>query len=172
VNLRRVRPGDWAVGVCGTVLIGSLWLPWFHTPPVGTSNTHFATGWTAYVPLGTTVNYNAWQTMSVNDVLLFVAGGFGVAVVIAGLTQASGAIPIATSVFAALFGLLASILALVRLIWPPHGLDRAAGVWIGTAAALALAVTALRLLRDERRGSPGLAQVEITQLPAPRGNGA
>jgi hypothetical protein len=151
VNLRRVRPGDWAVGVCGAVLIGSLWLPWYS-----------AAGH----------DYNAWQTMAVNDVLLFIAGGFGIAVVIAGLTQASGAIPIATSVFAALFGLLASILALVRLIWPPHGLDRAAGVWIGTAAALALAVTALSLLRDERRQAPGLAQVEITHLPAPRGNGA
>jgi hypothetical protein len=87
-----------------------LWLPWYHTPPVGApSATNFATGWTAYVPLGTTVDFNAWQTMAVNDVLLFIAGGFGVAVVIAGLTQASGAIPIATSVFAALFGLLASV---------------------------------------------------------------
>jgi hypothetical protein len=101
-----------------------------------------------------------------------VAGGLGVAVVIANLTQSSEAIPITASVFAALFAILASILALVRLIWPPHGLDRAAGVWIGTAAALALAVSALRLLRDERRGAPGLAQVEITTLPAPRGDGA
>ena len=151
MNLRRVRPGDWTVGVCGAVLIGSLWLPWYS-----------AAGHDS----------NAWQTMAVNDVLLFIGGGFGIAVVIAGLTQASGAIPIAVSVFAALLGLLASILAVVRLIWPPHGLDRAAGVWIGTAAALALAVTALRLLRDERRTAPGLAQVEITTLPAPRGNGA
>jgi hypothetical protein len=163
VNLRRVAPGDWAVGLCGAVLIGSLWLPWYELPDS-------AIGWVAYGPIRT--SFDAWQSMAVNDVILFIAGGLGVAVVIAGLTQASGAIPITASVFAALFGLLASILALVRLIWPPHDLDRAAGVWIGTAAALALAVTALRLLRDERRRAPGLAQVEITRLPAPRGNGA
>jgi hypothetical protein len=146
-----VRPGDWAVGLCGAVLIGSLWLPWYR---------------------GAGHDFNAWQSMAVNDVLLFIAGGLGVAVVIANLSQSSEAIPITASVFTALFGILASILALVRLIWPPHGLDRAAGVWIGTAAALALTVSALRLLRDERRGAPGLAQVEVTNLPAPRGNGA
>jgi hypothetical protein len=146
-----VRPGDWAVGLCGAVLIGSLWLPWYR---------------------GADHDFNAWQSMAVNDVLLFIAGGLGVAVVIANLSQSSEAIPITASVFAALFAILASILALVRLIWPPHGLDRAAGVWIGTAAALGLTVSALRLLRDERRGAPGLAQVEVTTLPAPRGNGA
>jgi len=146
-----VAPGDWAVGLCGAVLIASLWLPWYR---------------------GAGHDFNAWQSMAVNDVILFTAGGLGVAVVIASLTQTSGAIPIAASVFAALAGLLASILTVIRLIWPPHGLDRVAGVWIGTAAALGLALTGLRLLRDERRGAPGLAQVEITTLPAPRGNGA
>jgi len=151
VNLRRVAPADWAVGLCGAVLIGSLWLPWYRA--VG----H---------------DFNAWQSMAVNDVLLFIAGGLGIAVVIASLTQSSGAIPIAGSVFAALAGIIATILTLVRLIWPPHGLDRAAGVWIGTAAALGLALTACLSMRDERRGAAGIAQVEVTTLPAPRGNGA
>lgn len=151
MNLRRVAPADWGVGLSGAVLIGSLWLPWYR-----------AAGH----------DFNAWQSMAVNDVLLFIAGGLGIAVVIASLTQSSGAIPIAGSVFAALAAIIATILTLVRLIWPPHGLERAAGVWIGTAAALGLALTAWLSMRDERRGAAGLAQVEVTTLPAPRGNGA
>ena len=151
MNLRRVAPADWGVGLSGAVLIGSLWLPWYGA--VG----H---------------DFNAWRSMAVNDVLLFIAGGIGITVVVASLTQSSGAIPIAGSVFATLAGIIATILALVRLIWPPHGLERAAGVWIGTAAALGLALTAWLSMRDERRGAAGLAQVEVTTLPAPRGNGA
>jgi hypothetical protein len=160
-----VAPADWAVGLCGAVLIGSLWLPWYQRPAD-------ATGWTAYAPIPPIGSFNAWQSLALNDVLLFIAGGLGIAVLIASLTQSSGAIPIAGSVFAALAGIIATILTLVRLIWPPDGLDRAAGVWIGTAAALGLAVTGLLSMRDERRGAAGLAQVEVTRLPAPRGNGA
>ena len=66
MNLRRVAPADWGVGLSGAVLIGSLWLPWYR-----------AAGH----------DFNAWQSMAVNDVLLFIAGGLGIAVVIASLTQ-------------------------------------------------------------------------------------
>jgi hypothetical protein len=147
VNLRRVAPADWAVGLCGAVLIVSLWLPWYR-------------------------GHSAWQAMAVNDVIFLIAGGIGLGVLLASLTQPSGALPIVTSVFAAFAGILASILAVVRLIWPPHGFDRAAGVWIGTAAALGLAVTAMLSMRDERRGVEGSTHVEITPLPSPRGGGA
>jgi hypothetical protein len=151
VNLRRVTPGDWAVGVCGAVLIGSLWLPWYS-----------AAGH----------DFNAWQAFAVNDVIFLGAGALAIALVIATASQASGAVPIAASVFTSLGGILATILAIVRLIWPPDAADRLAGVWIGTASALALTVTALLAQRSERLGAEGMAQVEVTTLPAPRGNGA
>jgi hypothetical protein len=166
-----VAPVDWAVGLCGAVLIGSLWLPWYHG--VVAEGVYFNRSGGAPAVAGGIGDLNAWQAMAVNDVLLLAAGGFGVAVVLASLTQSSGAIPIATSVFAALAGILASILAIVRLIWPPGvATDRAAGVWVGTAAALGLAVTGWLSMRDEHRGAEGLTQVEITPLSAPRGDSA
>ncbi|HEY1594537.1 MAG TPA: hypothetical protein VGF74_04005, partial [Thermoleophilaceae bacterium] len=83
-------------------------------------------------------------------------------------------VPIAAAAFATFAGVLASFLALIRLIWPPDlGIgptDRAAGVWLGTAAAIGLAVSAVASMRGERRVS--FEQVPITELPAPRGSGA
>jgi hypothetical protein len=150
VNLRRVAPTDWAVGASGAVLIGSLWLHWYRSHG----------------------SYTAWQAMSVNDVLLLIAGGLAVVLVLATATQYSGAVPIAAATFVALGGVIASILTVVRLIWPPDlgpgPTDRAAGVWVGTAAALALAVTGWLDMRDERRGAHGSTQVDVTALPAPR----
>jgi hypothetical protein len=150
-----VAPVDWAVGLCGAALIVSLWLPWYR------SGTHDLT---------------AWQALAVNDVIFLIVGAFGVGLVVATVTQSSGAVPIATAAFAAWGGIIGSILALVRLIWPPDvgpgPTDRAAGVWIATAAALGLATTALLSMRDERRGSEPVAHVDVTALPTPRGDNA
>jgi hypothetical protein len=159
VNLRRVAPVDWAVGLCGVALIVSLWLPWYRA---GTAGAEF--------------HANAWRALAVNDVILLLVGAIAISVVVATATQSSGAVPIGSAVFAAFGGILASILTLVRLIWPPDlgpgPTERAAGVWIGTAAALGIAVTAWLSVRDERRGVEGSTHVEITRLPAPRGEGA
>jgi hypothetical protein len=146
-----VAPGDWAVGVCGAVLIGSLWLPWYR------SAGH---------------DFNAWQSLAVNDVIFLAVGAMAIGLVLATASQSSGAVPIALSVFTSIGGILATILAIVRLIWPPDSADRLAGVWIGTGAAVALAVTSLLAQRSERFGAEGMAHVEVTRLPAPRGNGA
>jgi hypothetical protein len=148
-----VAPIDWLVGFCGAALIGSLWLPWYRAH-------------------GT---YNAWQAMAVNDLIFLVAGGLAITVVVVTVTQSSGAIPIAAATFTAIGGTLAAVLALVRVIWPPDlgpgPTDRAAGVWIGAAAALALAVSGWFEIRDERRAPEGSTNVEITTLPAPKAEG-
>jgi hypothetical protein len=152
VNLRRVAPIDWVVGLWGAVLIGSLWLHWYSSAPTG--------------------DVTAWQSMAVNDVILFIVGGLAVAVVFATAAQSSGAVAIGTAAFTTFGGVLAAFLALIRLIWPPDigpgPTDRAVGLWIGAAASLATAVSAWYSLRDERRGAPGSTTVAITDLPAPR----
>ena len=147
-----MAPVDWAVGLCGAALIVSLWLPWYR-----------AAGH----------NFTAWQSMAVNDVILLLVAALAIASVIATATQSSGAIPIASVVFVALGGILASVLTLVRLIWPPDvgpgPTDRAAGVWIAAAAAIGLAVSGWLSMRDERRRP---SRVEVAVLPAPRGPSA
>lgn len=157
----------------GAALIGLLWAPWFQVP-------------TAYVHLNRSINaapvtryfghadVGAWQAMAVNDVILFIAGLMGIWLVVATATYSTGAVPIAAASFATFAGLLASALALIRLIWPPDlgpgPTDRAVGVWLGVAAAIGLTVCAVASMRDERRGA--YAQVPVTPLPAPRSGGA
>jgi hypothetical protein len=148
VDLRRLKPIDWLTGLFGAALIGLLWAPWYE-PSV-----------------------NAWQAMAVNDVIICIAGVLGVWLVVMTATQATAAVPIASAVFATFAGLLAFMLCAIRLIFPPDlgpgPTDRAAGVWLGTAAALGLFVSAAASMRDERRGVPGSAKVPVTTLPPPR----
>jgi hypothetical protein len=149
VNLRKVALVDWASGLCGAALIVTLFLPWYR-------------------------KVNAWQALAVNDVILLLAGAMAIALVVLTATHSTNAVPIAAAVFTALLGLIAAILAVVRLIWPPDlGLgptDRAVGVWLGAPAAIAMTVAALRSVHSERRGER--ADVPARTVPAPRGSEA
>jgi hypothetical protein len=165
VDLRRVRTSDWAAGLFGAALIGLLWAPWyraFERP----SGTFFFDR--SRLPAS---DWSGWQSMAVNDVIFLVAGLLGIWVVVATATQSTGAVPIAADAFASLVGVVASVLAVIRLIWPPDlGLgptNRAAGVWLGTGAALAMTFSALASISSERRGEG--VEVPVTPLPAPRG---
>jgi hypothetical protein len=166
VDLRRLRRFDVLAGLFGAALVGLLWAPWFSVPQlalVGAVTRSFGS-----------VHVSAWQAMSVNDVILCIAGGLGIWLLVATVSYSTGAVPIAAAAFATFAGVLASLLALIRLIWPPDlgpgPTDRAAGVWLGTAAAIGLAVSAVASMRDERQVS--CAQVPITDLPAPRVEGS
>jgi hypothetical protein len=168
VDLRRLRSFDVLAGLFGAALVGLLWAPWYHAFGRGLHGDFFFNR--DRPPLG---NWNAWQAMAVNDVILCVAGLLGVWLVVATVVYSTGAVPIAATSATIFVGLLASVLCMVRLIWPPDlgpgPTDRAAGVWLGTAAAIALTVCAVRSLRDERRLET--AHVPVTELPAPRVEG-
>jgi hypothetical protein len=173
VDLRRVRASDWAAGLFGAALIGLLWAPWYRTALEGV---HFnrsvnAGPVTVYFDR---VTLNAWQSMAVNDVIFLIAGLLGIWVLVATATQSTGAVPIAADVFASLVGLIASVLALIRLIWPPDlgpgPTDRAVGVWLGAAATIAMRLAALASMHSERRSEA--VEVPATTLPAPRGSSA
>ena len=148
MNLRRVRASDWAAGLCGAALVGLLWAPWYRS--------------------GHT--FDAWQSMAVNDVIFLIAGLLAVWVVVATATQSTGAVPIGADAFAALVGVIACVLAVIRLVWPPDlgpgPTGRAAGVWLGTASALGIAASALAAMRSERRGEG--VEVPVRSIPAPQ----
>src|SRR3954454_6591118 len=118
VDLRRLKPLDWLTGLFGAALIGLLWAPWYS-------------------------HHNAWQAMAIDDVIFFIAGLTGVWVLVATASYSTAAVPIASAVFATFAGLLASLLALIRLVFPPDlgpgPTDRAVGVWLGFVAAVGLA---------------------------------
>jgi hypothetical protein len=155
-----VRPSDWAAGLFGAALIGLLWAPWYRA----------YVGFFTSAPVPPHPTFNAWQAMSVNDVIFLIAGLLGVWVVVTTATQSTSAVPIAADVFAALVGLVACVLAIVRLIWPPDlgpgPTDRAIGAWLGPVAVIGMTVSALISLRSERRGeSP---PVPVHTVPAPQ----
>jgi hypothetical protein len=151
VDLRRLRGFDVLTGLFGAALVGLLWAPWYRAVS----------------------QFTAWQAMAVNDVIFFLAGLMGVWLVAATVIYSTGAVPLAAAAFATFAGLLASLLAVIRLIWPPDlgpgPTDRAAGVWLGAVAAIGLTVTAAASMRDERQSTT--AEVPITDLPAPRVSG-
>jgi len=165
VDLRRVRASDWAAGFFGAALIGLLWAPWYHAFPPGIPGGFFFDR--ARPPMG---NWTAWQSMAVNDVIFLIAGLLGIWVVVATATHSTAAVPIAASVFAGLVGMVASVLAIIRLIWPPDlgpgPTDRAVGVWLGAIAVIGMTVTALLSMHSERRSVT--ADIPVTSLPAPQ----
>jgi hypothetical protein len=167
VDLRRVSTSDWAAGLCGAALVGLLWAPWYRA---AAEVAHFNRSVNA--PAVTTVlswtDVNAWQAMAVNDVIFLIAGLLGIWVVVSTATHSTAAVPIAADVFAALIGMVASVLAIIRLIWPPDlgpgSTDRGAGVWLGTFAVLGMTLAALLSMRSERRGQ-GI-DVPVRHVPA------
>jgi hypothetical protein len=161
----------------GAALIGLLWAPWFSSvvAPRGAAVV-LGKGWTAYAPISSirVGSFNGWQSMAVDDVLFLGAGLLGIWVAVATASYSTGAVPIAAASFATFGGLLASVLAVVRLIWPPDlgpgPTARHSGAWLAMDAAIGLTICAAASMRDERRGV--YAPVPVTPLPAPRGSGA
>ena len=158
--MSRVKAADWATGFFGAALIGLLWAPWFNAD--GTYGAYFNHATSPRSSGG-----NAWQSMAINDIVLLIAGLAGIWVLVATATQATPAVPIASTAFAIFGGLIASALVAVRLIWPPDlgpgPTARGSGAWLALDAAIGLTLAALVSMRDERRSAP--APVPITTLP-------
>ena len=136
-----MAPIDWVTGLFGAALIGFLWLPWYRS--AGASRTAVS----------------AWQAFAVNDIAFLVAGLTAIWLVVATATHSTGAVPIVSAAFTAWLAALATLLAAIRLIFPPDlgpgPTSRGAGIWLGAAAATGLAVSAWLVMRDERRGDAG-----------------
>lgn len=175
MDLRRLRASDWLAALSGAALIGLLWAPWYRAfalPPGSVVSS--GGGWTAYSRIPHVASFNGWEAMAVNDFIFLLAGLLGIWLAVATAMSSTQAVPVAAAVFASLIGMLASLLAVVRLIWPPDlgpgPTARQGGVYLAMDAAIVLTVAALMSVRDERRGE-GI-HVPVTPLPAPEGQGA
>lgn len=161
---------DWATGFFGAALIGLLWAPWYDG-----SRAEAFTGAGGPGIVGVRHSFTAWQAMSVDDVILLIAGVTALALVAFTVMYSTAAVPIAAAVFATWLGLIAAVLAVIRLIFPPDlgpgPTGREAGVWLGAAAAIGVAVSAALNMRGERRSAPGSYKLHVTELPAPRPEG-
>jgi len=129
-SLKRVRSGE-LLALAGAVLvIVSLLEPWYEGP-AGT--------------------LDAWGTFGPAVVLLMLAAAIALALLGATLTERSTAVPVAVAVWGVLFGLVAVIAAVVRLLErPDHATSLCAGGWLALAGAVAILGGAWQSLRDER----------------------
>ena len=151
MDVRRVRTWDWLTGLAGVVLLVSLFLPWY------SAGGESATG---------------WQSFTVIDVILALAGLGAVALLLATATQRTAAIPQAVSSSLAPLLLVAVVLAVIRLLDLPGGADaREAGVWIGTVATLALFAFDAKSMRDKRFPAVMRPTLNIDTIPTPAPDG-
>lgn len=149
--------------VSGLAIVVSLFLTWYHVGVAGASPDSVS-GWTAF---------------SVTDIVLALLGVAGVATAVVVARSPTAAPGIAYESLVLLAALVGLVLGLVRLLDPPGSyLHARGGAWLGVLALLALVVSTLVAMRDERlspdgrptdtTGVPIPARVPVETLPAPR----
>ena len=95
-----------------------------------------------------------------NDVILALAAVMALATFVLTASQPTAAVPLALASLTALVAILAFVLVVIRLIWPPDVTDgvfdaqREAGAWLGLVATSVLAAGCLASIRDERLPRP------------------
>jgi hypothetical protein len=163
MDVRRLRIGEWALALSGLALVVSLFLPWYHVGVAGASPD----------------SLSGWSAFSVTDVLFLLLGLAAMAAAVIVAREPTAAPGIAYEALVLLAALVGLVLGLVRLLDPPGPyLDVRGGAWLGLASLVALVVSCLVAMRDERlspderptdtTGVPIPARVEVETLPAPR----
>jgi hypothetical protein len=152
MDLARLRFGDWVMGLGGLAVLAVMFLDWYGVPELALRGA-------VDVARGE-VGLDAWESFAVNDVILALAAGMAIAAVVLTATQPTAAVPLAMSSLTALAALIALVLVVVRMIWPPELLagpvepERLTGAWLGLVATTVLAAGCLASIRDERLPRP------------------
>jgi hypothetical protein len=108
-------------------------------------------------------NLDAWSTFGPSVVLELAAICAALATVISALTERTTALPVSSAVWCVLFGLIAAIATLLRVLErPDHATELCYGAWLALGGAILVLVGAWLVLRDERPSLYPPAQ------PAPR----
>src|SRR4051812_12911208 len=149
MDLRRLRVGEGVLALSGAALLVSLFLPWYER---GSSHV------------------SGWESFTVIDVLLAAVAIFALTAVVGAATQPTTAVSISFESLCVLFGLVASVLALIRVLDVPDfgaaGWSTAAGAYLGLAGAVGISAGALVAIRDERLSPPG-KHTDMTGRPTP-----
>jgi hypothetical protein len=130
MSLRRLRLGELLALAGAICVVVSLFEPWYESS------------------LG---KLSAWDTFGPSLVLLIAAAAAALGLVISTMTERSTALPVAAAVWSTLFGIVAVISALVRVLErPEHATSLCAGAWLALAGAILMLVGSWQSLRDER----------------------
>jgi hypothetical protein len=153
-NAERLRKGELIAGGAAIVLLVVMFLiPCFAIPvPSG----------------GHAASLDGWQALRTTRWVLLVTVAVALALVVLTATRRAPAVPVAVAMFACLIGDLASLMLLYRVIHHP-GLSARAGIYIGLAAALAVAYGGYRSLRTEGSTFADPGAIETVAVDRARG---
>jgi hypothetical protein len=130
VSLKRLRLGELVTLAGAICVIVSLFEPWYEN----------AGG-----------RLSGWDTFGVAAGLLLAAAIVGLCLVMATVTERSTAVPVAAAVWSTLFGMVAVVAAIVRLLERPQdATELCAGAWLGFVGAILILVGSWQSMRDER----------------------
>jgi len=189
MNLKRLRVGEWIVGISGVLLFVALFLPWWSLPGSWSGSPGSLQGTYYDNSMGSDLagqgSWNAWQVFSVADVLFALLALLAIAVwVIVARAPAAG-LGITVEALVTLLAIPMTVVALVQVLGTPNSVDLTplvetgteVGAWLGLAATFGILVGLLVAMRDERlsrpseitdqSGAPVPAPVHVETLPAP-----
>jgi uncharacterized membrane protein HdeD (DUF308 family) len=145
VSVRRLRLGELLAAAGAVCLIVSLTMRWYEN----------AEG-----------NLDVWSTFGPAVVLLILAAIAALVLPLATVTERTPALPVAAAVWGVLFGALAVVAAIVRVLErPDHATMLCAGAWLALVGAVAVLLGAWQSIRDERTSRYEPAAPEVRRLP-------
>jgi hypothetical protein len=152
VSLKRLRLGELLALAGAICVIVSLLLPWYEN----------ATG-----------KLSVWNTFGPSVVLLIAAAAAALGLVVSTITERSTALPIAAAIWGTLWGFVAVIAAIVRVLErPEHATMLCSGAWLALAGAILMLVGSWQSMRDERPSLYEPAEPSPQPPPDPGANGA
>jgi prepilin signal peptidase PulO-like enzyme (type II secretory pathway) len=146
MSLRRLRSGE-LIALAGAIaVIVALTQPWYEN----------AQG-----------RLDAWDTFGPAVALLMLAALGALLLAVATVTERSTALPVAAAVWSTLFGVVAVIAAIVRVLErPDHASALCVGAWLALAGAVAILAGSWQSMRDERTELYRPADVQPRPPPA------
>jgi hypothetical protein len=178
VDPRRLRIGEWALGIAGAVLLASTFMNWYdvdsNRPIEGphSAGVLFAKG-----------SVSAWEAMSVIDVLIAITALLAIAAAVMTAVHNTPAASLALASLAALVGLFAVIAVVIRVLAPPEfsvsgatvpdeDVSLAIGAWLGLGASIATVLAAFASMRSEHFPRAARIEVPVEQIAPPEGGKA
>ena len=147
MDLARLRFGDWVMAIGGVAVLAVMFLDWYE-PSLDGHEVIFESG---------SIQQTAWEAFAVNDVILALAAVMAITAFVLTAAQPTAAVPLGLSSLTTIVSVIALVLVVLRMIWPPDlGVDdpfetaRLTGAWLGLVATALLTAGCLASIRDER----------------------